>query len=173
MNDDHLAEWASYDLCREAIYLLRQVAYQRSSSTVLNIFLNLLDTLFWTCILSRKWKHTGCISNMLFRWLINSLNNYVQRDADTWCLCKNLSNSVSLDQAIVFGISAIIMFSRSESYKLFPLLSITSVYNIWNNIFSFSLYLRWGTTFHAGVIGDDTWRSSGRGTVMSSCWPCW
>ena len=57
-------------------------------------------------------------------------------------VCKNLSNSVSLDQAIVFDISAIIMFSRSESYKLFPLLSITSVYNIWNNIFSFSLYLR-------------------------------
>ena len=51
------------------------------------------------------------------------------------------------------------MFSRYESYKLFPLLFITSVYNIWNNIFFLSLFLRWGATFHAGVIGGATWWS--------------
>ena len=90
----------------------------------------------------KKMKTHRVYFKHVIQMINNSLNNYVQRDADTWCLCKNLSNSVLLDQAIVFDISAIIMFSRSESYKLFPLLSITSVYNIWNNIFSFSLYLR-------------------------------
>ena len=81
---------------------------------------------------------------------MNYLNNYFERDADTLCLHKKLSKSVSLDQAIVFDISSIIMFSRYESYKLFlfhanghfPLLSIMSVSSIWNNIFFLSLYLR-------------------------------
>ena len=85
----------------------------------------------------------------------------------TPCVCIRNYLKVSLDQAIVFDISSIIMFSRYESYKLFlfhanghfPLLSITSVFSIWNNIFFFSLYLRWGATFHAGVIGDATWLS--------------
>ena len=61
-----------------------------------------------------------------------------------------IKTSVSLDQAIVFDISALIMFSRYESCKLFllhanghfPLLSITSVYDMWNNIFFLSLFLR-------------------------------
>ena len=67
------------------------------------------------------------------------------------CVCIKSYQIVShLDQAIGFNKSAIIMFLRNESYKLFPLhgnghlhfLCIARVYNIYNNIFFLSLYLR-------------------------------